>query len=249
MFETITMPRARALLPLILLALLGPAAGRSAEPARPLVVVELFTSQGCSSCPPADQYLGELAQEPGVLALSYHIDYWNYIGWTDPFAAKFATERQRAYARSLHLRYVYTPQMVVDGVAESAGSERPAIARLIAAAQQNAPHVKVTLDRRDDGEIAIHVDAGATAEPATLWLVGFDGEHTTRILRGENEGQMLRDYQVVRSFAAIGTWRGEPLDLAVPGAAAVGNGGVGLLVQQGGSGRILGAAVLKVPAS
>lgn len=250
MLNAATMARVRAFLLLVLIAFLAPAA-RPAEPAHsPLVVVELFTSQGCSSCPPADRYLGELAQEPGVLALSFHIDYWNYIGWTDPFASKFATERQHAYARRLNLRYVYTPQMVVDGTAEGAGSERQTIAQLIAAAARDrTPRAAVKLARRGDGTITIHVDGGTTAMPATLWLVGFDGEHATRVLRGENEGQTLRDYQVVRSFGAVGTWRGPPLDLTLPATAVSGDGGVAVLVQQGGDGRIIGAATLRSPTS
>ncbi|HEV8025928.1 MAG TPA: DUF1223 domain-containing protein, partial [Stellaceae bacterium] len=101
--------------------------GRSAP-----VVVELFTSQGCSTCPPADAYLGELASRPGVIALAFHVDYWNYIGWTDPFASKAATDRQRSYAKQLGLRYVYTPQMVINGTMEGVGSGREAITQLIA---------------------------------------------------------------------------------------------------------------------
>src|SRR5215469_8529565 len=87
------------------------------------VVVELFTSQGCNSCPPADAYLGELARRPELLTLGFHVDYWNYIGWTDPFARHWATQRQRGYMQSLNQRYVYTPQMVVNGASQGVGSE------------------------------------------------------------------------------------------------------------------------------
>ncbi len=237
---------------LLLLALSpGPPPAARAADAQPPVVVELFTSQGCSSCPPADAYLGELAQRPNLLALSFHVDYWNYIGWTDPFATKFATERQRAYARQLNLRYIYTPQMVVNGTTQGIGSERASIAELIAAAEADrTPRPRVTVARRPDGAIAIHVDAAAAAEPATLWLVGFDREHTTPVLRGENEGQTLKDYQVVRSWSRAGTWRGKALDLAVPADQVGGDGGVAVLLQQGdGAGRIIGAAMLKSPVS
>lgn len=235
----------RGALALLLLAL--PLAARAAEP----VVVELFTSQGCSSCPPADAYLGELAQRPDVIALSFHVDYWNYIGWTDPYASKFATERQRAYARQLNLRYVYTPQMVVDGTTQGIGSERSAIAELIAAAKADKrPRPGLTLLRRPDGAVAIHVDAAAAAKPATLWLLGFDREHTTAVLRGENQGARLRDYQVVRSSSRVGTWSGKALDLSVPAAEIAGDGGVVVLLQEdNGAGRIIGAAQLKSPTS
>jgi hypothetical protein len=216
----------------------------------PLVVVELFTSQGCSSCPPADAYMGELASRPGVLALAFHVDYWNYIGWTDPFAAKFATERQRGYAKHLGLRYVYTPQMVVNGAAEGVGSERESITQLIAeAAADKSPHAAVTVARDAGGQVLVHVGAGKTSEPATIWLVGFDREHATHVQRGENEGRILKDYQVVRSFKEIGTWDGTAVDLTLAENVATGDGGVGVLVQANGTGRIIGAACVKTPTS
>jgi len=219
--------------------------GRSAP-----VVVELFTSQGCSTCPPADAYLGELASRPGVIALAFHVDYWNYIGWTDPFASKAATDRQRSYAKQLGLRYVYTPQMVINGTMEGVGSGREAITQLIAdAAADKTPHVGVSVTRGAGGQILVHIEAGQTAEPATIWLVGFDREHTTQVPRGENEGRVLKDYQVVRSFKEIGSWSGESLDLALGENAATGDGGVGVLVQLKGTGRILGAGCVKTPTS
>src|SRR5215831_16018900 len=107
------------------------ASAGDAPPAGP-VLVELFTSQGCSSCPPADQLLGELARRPDVVAIGFHVDYWDYIGWKDPYAGPWATKRQRSYAHSLGLHMVYTPQVVVDGGADAVGSDRAAIDRLIA---------------------------------------------------------------------------------------------------------------------
>ena len=236
---------------LTLVLLAGLSSPTAATEAQPLVVVELFTSQGCSSCPPADSYLGELAQRPDVLALSYHVDYWNYIGWTDPFASKMATQRQRDYARQLNLRYVYTPQMVINGTTEGVGSDRETIDPLVkAAAEGKAPRQHVTVARDAGGKLAVHVDAGSTSEPATVWLVGFDRQHTTRVLRGENGGQTLREYQIVRSCEAIGTWRGQALDVTVAADKAAGDGGVAVVLQQGGgAGRIIGAALLKPPTS
>ena len=235
----------RALI-LLLLAMLLRGAPAGAVEAPPLVVVELFTSQGCSSCPPADAYLGELARRPDVLALAFHVDYWNYIGWNDPFASKLATQRQRDYSRQLNLRYVYTPQMVIDGVSEGVGSDRGSIGPLIkAAAEAKARRVPVSVARGRDGKLDVHVDAGG-GEPATVLLIRFDREHSTQVLRGENEGQTLREYQVVRSCAPIGIWRGEALDIAVPADQAAGDSGVAIVVQQGaGAGRIIGATVLR----
>jgi hypothetical protein len=233
----------RAIILAFLAGVLGTAPVRAAE--APLVVVELFTSQGCSSCPPADSYLGELARRPDVLALAFHVDYWNYIGWTDPFASKLASQRQRDYAKHLNLRYVYTPQMVINGATEGVGSERSVIGMLIkAAAEEKAPRQPVTLTRGADGKITVHIDAGQSKEPATIWLVGYDGEHTTQVLRGENGGQTLRDYQVVRNCESIGTWHGEAMDIAVDPAKAGGTG-IAVLLQLSSGGRIIGAAQLK----
>jgi hypothetical protein len=216
----------------------------------PPVVVELFTSQGCSSCPPADHFLGELAQRSDVLALAFHVDYWNYIGWTDPFASKLATQRQRDYARQLALRYVYTPQMVINGAAEGVGAEPDTIMPLIkAAAADPAPRAVATLSRTGDGRLAVHIDAGSTSEPASVWLVGFDRVDRTSVLRGENEGRTLTDYHVVRSFREIGTWTGAAVDLDIAANAASGDGSVAVLVQLHGTGRIVGAAALKPPTS
>lgn len=230
------------------LALLhGPA---QAGEAPPLVVVELFTSEGCSSCPPADAFLGELAQRPEVLALAFHIDYWNYIGWTDPYASRFATDRQHDYARHLNLRYVYTPQMVINGTTEGVGSERLVIGPLIKAAEnERALRQRVTIAREAGGKLAIHVDAGAAGDSATLWLVGFDREHATQVLRGENEGHTLKEYQVVRSCESIGTWQGPALDLTLAASRPGGDGSVAVLLQLGSTGRIIGAALLKAPES
>ena len=106
-------------------AVLSAAPARAGVPARPAVVVELFTSQGCSSCPPADAYLDELAKQPDILALSMHIDYWNGLGWPDPYSSAEVTARQRAYARSLGGHYVYTPEMIVAGRKDAVGSSAP----------------------------------------------------------------------------------------------------------------------------
>ena len=243
------MPMTRAFLAASLLAGVASSAAPVRAAAAAPVVVELFTSQGCSSCPPADKFLGELAQRSDVLALAFHVDYWNYIGWTDPFASKLATQRQRDYSQRLALRYVYTPQMVVNGVAEGVGAEPETIDPLITAAADDASRAITMLGRAANGRLTVHIDAGTPPEPASIWLVGFDREHTTRVLHGENEGRTLKDYQVVRSFQEIGTWNGAALDLDVAGNAVSGDGSVAVLVQLRGTGRIIGAATLKPPTS
>jgi hypothetical protein len=222
----------RRLLVLLLLALSLPAAAAD----RP-VLVELFTSQGCSSCPPADAFLAELAARDDVVALSFHVDYWNYIGWKDPFATKWTTQRQRDYGRALAQRYVYTPEIVVGGAAHAAGSDRAEVERLIAEAHaRKGPAVTA---ERSGGEVRVRVGAGEGA--GTVWLFGFDPEHVTRVERGENGGRTLRNVNVVRAMTKLGTWRGAPLELSAEAAP----GGCAVVVQEDGPGRVVGAALIR----
>lgn len=208
------------------------------------VVIELYTSQGCSSCPPADEYLGELAARRDVLALAFHVDYWNYIGWEDPFSSPEATARQRAYARLMDLRAVYTPQMVIDGATHEVGSHRAAVASAIKAA---AALPKASLVLMNDGsgyKIMIGDGAGtmaALAEPATVWLIEYDREQVTDVQRGENAGKMLTEYNVVRTFRAIGEWNGTATEIALP-AAETDAGACAVIVQAGPVGPIYAAA-------
>lgn len=230
---------------LLVLALTGSAAAE----VQPPVVVELFTSQGCSSCPPADAYLGELAQRPGVLALAFHIDYWNYIGWTDPFARPWASARQRGYMESLHLPYVYTPQIVVEGAAQAIGSERATIETMIrAAAQARLPAPVLSLARGGDGALTVTVGAGhAPAAGTTLWLVGYDPRHATEVLHGENRGRKLIDYNAVRTLRRIGAWTGAPLTLTLPATPGEKSSAMAVLLQENATGPILTAATLPGP--
>ena len=207
-----------------------------------LTVVELFTSQGCSSCPPADAYLGELAKRPDLLALSVHVDYWDYIGWKDPFASPENTKRQRRYARTLGMRYVYTPQMVVQGAGHVTGSERARVQALIEKAAK-MPRVPISISR-DKDKINIKVSAGASGEEATVWLAVYDDRHDTPIKRGENGGRTLSYYNVVRNMSRIGIWTGGamtiPTDIA--DMKARGRDGCAVILQSVATGRILGAA-------
>ena len=211
------------------------------------VVVELFTSQGCSSCLSADAYFGELAKRPDVIALGFHVDYWNYIGWDDPFAKPWATGRQREYQDSFKTRFVYTPQVVVDGAAEAAGSDDEKCDALIGAAQTKAaPRPTLALHWRADGALAVDVGSGQSpaSQPATLWLIGYDSTQTTQVLRGENEGRTITDVHPVRSYSALGKWAGWSAEFIVPAAKVktLGNGGIAVLLQERGTGPILTAA-------
>ena len=207
------------------------------------VVVELFTSQGCSSCPPADVFLGELAARPDVLALGLHVDYWDYIGWKDPFAQRAHAERQRAYSRALHQRYVYTPQMVIDGTLQGVGSDQALINKLIDKARKLAasgPTIAVT---GSGTQRVVHVGAGTAAAPAAVWLVFFDSKHETKVKAGENSGRKLANFNVVRIMTSVGKWTGRavdfPVDLDALGADC---DGAAVIVQTEETGPILSAA-------
>jgi len=209
------------------------------------IVVELFTSEGCSSCPPADRVAGELADIPGVLPLSFHVDYWDYIGWKDPFASPLYSDRQRDYAHQLSLRYVYTPQMVVEGQFDVVGFRRGEIFDAIekAAAAQVGPVMTI-----DTASGRLTVPAGAApAEGATLWLALYDSEHTTDVPRGENAGSTLSHYNVVRELRPLGTWKGEALEVALDLSGADDNDGCAILLQTGTTGPILSALAMTLP--
>jgi hypothetical protein len=222
----------------------GPAAQADDAAESRLVVVELFTSQGCNSCPPADALLAELAGRPDILALSIHVDYWDYIGWKDPFASPQHSERQRDYVAKLGLRYVYTPQIVVDGRHDVVGSKRRAVLRAIETAVAAKPSVAVTLSDADGGRVQLS-EGEAPDSGATVWLVTFDDRHDTPVVRGENRGKTLHNANVVRELVLLGTWAGKakayPLDFAK--ARAEGRGGCAVIVQEGAGGPVLGAGV------
>ena len=225
----------------------SPAADPSSDPK---VVLELFTSQGCSSCPSADALLGELSDtRDDVVALSFHVDYWDYIGWEDPFASAETTARQRAYAKSLGIAYVYTPQLVIDGAHHVVGSRRDDVRNAIAASKTvKARRVPVSLASTASGGLAIEIGADDSYYgSARILLVAIDRTHTTSVDAGENRGRTLTNYNVVREFRSVGRWTGGATSLELGPESATGLGdGCAVLVQQGweGHGRILGADLL-----
>ncbi len=223
-----------AIAALILLGLMAPACAE-AQPSRP-VVVELFTSQGCSSCPPADALLAELAKNPDILPLAFHVTYWNNLGWHDPFSLPAATERQRAYQRLLGTDMVYTPQMIIDGQTDVIGSNRAAVARTLAAARSRNS-IPLTLTQTPQG---LRVEAPDGAGEARLLLIGYDSVHHTAVPRGENAGRQLSEANIVRSFTEVARWTGHTLTRLVDAPPADN----AALILQAPDGRILGAAML-----
>jgi hypothetical protein len=205
--------------------------------------VELFTSQGCSSCPPADRQLGKLARRPDIVALSFHVDYWDYIGWKDRFASKATTERQRVYARTLKQRYVYTPEMVVDGRVHEPGVSDGQVERLVdTARRQSGPRTTPVLKRMVDGSLRIWLAAAKLeAGPADVTLFVYDRRHTTPVARGENDGRRLENFNVVRHFETVGQWDGTERLWTVPAERFRPEQGLAVLVQQPDQGPVLGA--------
>lgn len=202
--------------------------------ARP-VVVELFTSEGCSSCPPADRFLTELSGRADVLPLAFHVTYWNSLGWRDPFSFEGATARQAEYAAHLG-GGSYTPEMVVDGRRGLVGSERGEAAAAIAAAR-GAEGVPVRL-ARSGGQVSVSIGAGSGH--GRIVLIGFDPRHETAIGRGENAGRTLTESNIVRSIRVVGRFDGAPITLET----ARGAGADAAVLVQGSDGRVLGAARL-----
>jgi hypothetical protein len=204
--------------------------------AQPLTVVELFTSQGCSSCPPANANLIKIKDRPGVLALSFNVTYWDYLGWKDTFGKKEFTQRQVTYEPALGQSGPFTPQMVVNGAADTVGNKLSPIDALLAkSASTGAPEISLSKD-------SVEIGAGrAPAGGADVWLVRYrPGVIEVPVARGENRGRTLGHANVVRSLTRLGSWKGDDATLTVPPA---GQGlATAVLVQARNGGPIMAAA-------
>ncbi len=218
-------------------AILCCVAATNAQP-RP-VVVELFTSQGCSSCPPADAYLGKLSARSDVLALSFHVDYWDDLGWRDRFALAQSVERQNLYARNLRRLSVYTPQLVVDGREDYVGSDDKAVARALS---KNRDGVPVGVSVRE-AQVLVEIGAQPGVPPSDVMLVAYLRHAVSAIGRGENAGRTLEEFNVVRNLRTLGVWKGQAQSFRVPVASLPSDAtDVAVLVQPSGQAPIIGAA-------
>ena len=220
------------------------AAAVAAEAGPRPAVVELFTSQGCNSCPPADALLGELATRSDVLALAFHVDYWDELGWRDRFELPLSAQRQSQYARQLRLASVYTPQMLVDGTDNVLGSDRRRVGQLLAAPRSGVP---VSAAAQGD-DLIVTVAAMTGVSDTEVTLVSYLPEAVTAIGRGENSGRALREFNIVRSFRVLGSWRGAAAEWRVKISSLPGDARfVAVLVQEPGPGAIVGALKLALP--
>ena len=207
------------------------------------VVVELFTSQGCSSCPPADAFLTELRSMPGVVAMTYHVDYWDYLGWKDTFGAPEYSQRQYDYSRTRGDMDVYTPQMIVDGAEHFVGSNRATVLDAIKKAQAKPAGVPMTLTDKGS-ELVVTVDAAEGMAECMVWLMPIVPRASVKILKGEIAGQTIEYHNIVRALIPAGTWSGGAKTIAMPKDGVLTSGKISCiaLLQQPKAGPILGVA-------
>jgi hypothetical protein len=204
------------------------------------VVVELFTSEGCSSCPPAEAYIGQLSARADVVALAFHVDYWDELGWRDRFELAQSVKRQNIYARNLHHSSVYTPQLVIDGRSDAVGADGNAVARALAAPRTSVP-LSVSLH---GAEVLVDVGAQPQSGGCDVLLIAYLRHAVSAIGRGENAGRNLEEFNIVREVRTLGAWKGEPKAFRVPVSSLPHDAtDVAVLIQPSGQGPMAGAAM------
>ena len=223
----------------------------SGEPAKaePKILLELYTSQGCSSCPRADALLPSFIKRKDVIALSMSVDYWDYLGWRDTFAKRLFTERQRSYGRRIGDGMIYTPQIVVDGRAHTNGSDGRAIEAMIEQRKkERAKNPDVALKVMTHGDMLVvsvgEMPKNMKVKKATLWLALFSSEKAVKVRRGENRGRFLTYHNIVRELTPVGQWTGAEMTLKLPKKQIMQRGADGcvILLQNGDGGPIVAAA-------
>jgi hypothetical protein len=230
-------------------AILGTAAAiwaAEADAGEQPVLIELYTSQGCSSCPPADESLARIARRDDVVALSLHVDYWDYLGWRDTFGQHQFAERQHAYREAWGKRVVYTPQMIVQGKRDVSGLRADAIETAVRSEQQGYPVVEVRMEPHADKLMCVIAPRSGQVS-GTVWVAKYTLEATVAIERGENAGRSITYHNVVTSLDRFGDWTGSapdeyPMPMPEPGH------GVAVWLQAGDSGPVLAVAKVENPA-
>lgn len=218
---------------------------------RPVGVIELFTSQGCNSCPPADELLGELARRGDIVALAYHVDYWDYLGWQDTFGSPENTARQRDYAKALGVNSVYTPQAIVNGRRQVNGADAEAV--MVALRSRDELPVEIKVSRHGESVTIETGEAAGQVTEANVMLVYFDPPTRVRIGRGENGGRTVAYWNAVTGMQAAGVWHGEAARFEMPLSEIIKNGAGGCAVllqamdEEGIPGAIIGAAMIGKP--
>ena len=220
---------------------LGTAVMSGGAAARTPVIVELYTAQGCGSCDKANAFTASLADRAGVMALTFNVDYWDYLGWKDTFAQPEYSERQRQFDQRFGLRDVYTPQIIVEGQGQASGDNSADVEALIKDARR-APENGPEIVPRADGTVAVGAGEGASRRhPLTVWLIRYDPRlESVQVREGDNRGQTISHRNVVRQLAKLGTWDGQRKIYSVPPAPAEGLATL-ILVQGENGGRIVSA--------
>lgn len=241
------MPRSRVLFSFVATALfLFAFASAKADPR---AVIELFTSQGCSSCPAADKLLSELQADPTIIPLSLAIDYWDYLGWKDTLALPGHTHRQKAYSQMRGDREIYTPQAVINGVTQMIGSDRAGIETAIAQNRGSALPLSVPIELSvADERVSVRIPARADGGAGEVWLCPVSGSVSVSITRGENRGRTITYTNVVRRWIKLGNWKGKSESFTIPVDAIKFDGvnAVVIILQNGTSaqpGAIIGASL------
>lgn len=196
-------------------AVVAPYMASAAQAAVQPVLVELFTSQGCSSCPAADRLAAKLKDRPGIQMISFNVDYWDYLGWRDTLASPDYTKRQMDYAHARGDNDVYTPQMVVNGDSHVVGSAQAQVEAAISAAAKSPPKISVGL-KATENDLIVDLGDGAEQEEGTLWLMAIAPQVDVKIERGENSGSTISYHNVVRKLVPAGTWMGKATTLMLP---------------------------------
>lgn len=231
------------------LAAFSLAGAEAGEIKSPLGVVELFTSQGCSSCPPADKAAATLADDGDVIVLSYHVDYWNYLGWTDTMSSPENTKRQYDYSAAMGRSGVYTPQAVVNGRAEMVGTSEDKLRATLAKLKSDGDGLNVPVTMRKSGDEVI-IDIGSGKGKADVLVVYFKSREQVAIKDGENEGRTIDYRNIVTDVQTVGMWHGEATRVTLPARVLEPreSDGCAILLQatdaDGNPGAIFGATIM-----
>jgi hypothetical protein len=221
---------------IVCLSSAAPAAAQTAAPTKIRAVIELFTSQGCSSCPPADRLITEIGKDPSIITLTLPVDYWDYLGWKDTLAQSAFTQRQKAYAAMRTDRQVYTPQAVINGMYHAVGSQRPAIDKAIEMTSNSAATLSVSVDlaKTSTGvEVKLPAQTGGVKQ-GVVWALPYVNGREVNIGRGENSGRTVTYSNVVLKATPLGIWNGDAMTLAIPSSSLPANAdGLVILLQAG----------------
>jgi hypothetical protein len=223
--------------------------GGPSQPPTPIrAVVELFTSQGCSACPPADMLIKTLSSDPSVMALTLPVDYWNYLGWKDTFASSRNSDRQRSYAKARGDGSIYTPQAVVNGIVHVNGAAQTAIESAIEATAKSLANERIPVRFWQENNTLNIATGGAppghSVQEATIWFGLVQTSATVEVKEGENQGKTLTYTNIVRELTPIGLWKGQPMQIQIPrGAVMLADTQKSVvIIQEGRAGAIIGAA-------